>query len=86
MNHPQEGWLQLDQADRAVRPVELFAFSSQGVGVILMADVPLKQGARGLLMTPAHGAGLGQRLVRVCWFRPHPNDPERQCAGLRFAS
>jgi hypothetical protein len=86
MGHPQEGWLQLDLANREATPVELFAFSKQGVGVILMADVPLKQDARALLITQAHGAGLNHRPVRLCWHRPHPQDPQRQVAGLRFAS
>jgi hypothetical protein len=86
MGYPQEGWLQLDPADNAATPVDLFAFSSQGVGVVLMAEVPLQQGARVLLMTKAHGAGLRHRPVRLCWHRPHPQDPLRQVAGLRFES
>jgi hypothetical protein len=84
MGHPQEGWLQLDAAVSAALPLDLFAFSSRGVGVILQADMPLPQGARGLLIMQAHGAGLNQRPVRCCWLRPHPQDPEWQCAGLRF--
>ena len=84
MGHPQEGWLQLDLASGEDIPVELFAFSKQGVGVILMADVPLQQGSSALLMMQAHGAGLSQRPVRLCWHRPHPQDPQRQVAGLRF--
>lgn len=81
---PQEGWLRLDPASSEAIPVELFAFSNQGVGVILMADVPLQQGAQALLMTQAHGAGLSHRPVSLCWHRPHPQDPQRQVAGLRF--
>jgi hypothetical protein len=84
MGHPQEGWLQLDLANREAKPVELFAFSNQGVGVILMADVPLQQGTSAVLMMQAHGAGLRHRPVRLCWHRPHPQDPQRQVAGLRF--
>jgi hypothetical protein len=84
MGHPQEGWLQLDLTNRKATPVELFAFSNQGLGVILMADVPLQQGAIALLMTQAHGAGLSHRPVRLCWHRTHPQDPQRQVAGLRF--
>jgi hypothetical protein len=84
MGHPQEGWLQLDLAGCEARPVELFAFSNQGVGVILMADVPLQQGASALLLMQAHGAGLSHRSVRLCWYRLHPQDPQRQIAGLRF--
>lgn len=86
MGHPQGGWLQLDLADREATPVELFAFSNQGVGVILMADVPLQQGASALLMMQAHGAGVSHRPVRLCWHRPHPQDLQRQVAGLRFES
>lgn len=86
MGHPQEGWLQLDLANREATPVELFAFSNQGVGVFLMAHVPLQQGASALLLLQAHGAGLSHRPVRLCWHRPHPQDPERQLAGLRFES
>ncbi|MFY8147706.1 MAG: hypothetical protein ACOVNL_00630 [Prochlorococcaceae cyanobacterium] len=84
MGHPQEGWLQLDPANSEATPVELFAFSNQGVGVILRADVPLHQEASALLMMQAHGAGLSHRPVRLCWHRPHPQDPQRQVAGLRF--
>jgi hypothetical protein len=84
MGLPQEGWLQLELASNEAIPVELFAFSNQGVGVILMADVPLRQEACALLMTQAHGAGLSHRPVRLCWHRPHPQDPQRQVAGLRF--
>jgi hypothetical protein len=83
MGHQQEGWLQLDLANREAIPVDLFAFSNQGVGVILMADVPLQQGASAVLMMQAHGAGLSHRPVRLCWHRPHPQDPQRQLAGLR---
>jgi hypothetical protein len=84
MGLPQEGWLQLDLPSGEATPVELFAFSNQGVGLILMADVPLQQGARALLMTQAHGAGLSHRPVQLCWHRPHPQDPQRQLAGFRF--
>ena len=84
MGLPQEGWLQLDLASGEATPVELFAFSNQGVGVILMADVPLRQGTSAVLMMQAHGAGLHHRPVRLCWHRPHPQDPQRQVAGLRF--
>lgn len=86
MGHPQEGWLQLDLGNCEATPVELFAFSNQGVGVILMADVLLQQGANALLLMQAHGAGLSHRPVRLCWHRPHPQDPQRQVAGLRFES
>ena len=86
MGFPQEGWLQLEQTGSEAAPVDLFAFSCRGVGIILTADVPLHQGARGVLMTQAHGAGLSHRTVRCCWCRPHPQDPQRQCAGLRFES
>jgi hypothetical protein len=84
MGFPQEGWLQLNQAANAAVPVDLMAFSSRGVSVILRADVCLQQGSRALLMTQAHGAGVSHRPVRLCWHRPHPLDHERQCAGLRF--
>ena len=73
-----------DLANREAKPVELFAFSNQCVGVILTADVPLHQGASALLMMQAHGAGLSKRPVRLCWHRPHPQEPQRQIAGLRF--
>ena len=85
MTYPQEGWWQLDQAFETTVPVNLFAFSSRGVGVLLRADLPLHPGAQGLLLTPAHGAGVSRRPVQLCWHRPHPQDPDRQCAGLRFA-
>jgi hypothetical protein len=84
MGYPQEGWLQLDQIDNAAVPVDLFAFSSRGVGIILKSDVGLQQGAYSLLMTPAHGAGISHRPVRCCWHRPDPQDPDRQYAGLCF--
>jgi hypothetical protein len=86
MGYPQEGWLQLDPVDKAAAPVDLIAFSSLCVAVILLAETPLQQGARALLLTQAHGAGIRHRPVRCCWHRPHPQDPQRQCAGLRFAS
>lgn len=44
MGHPQEGWLQLDLANGETTPVEPFPCSNQGVGVILMADLPHQQG------------------------------------------
>jgi len=84
MGVPQEGWLQLDQHPDAAAAVELLAFSHRGVTVALSAAVPLQQGAAGELLTQAHGAGLRHRLVRCCWQRPHPQDPDRQLAGLRF--
>jgi hypothetical protein len=83
VDHPQEGWLQLHSADPQVVLVDLFAFSSQCFGVILMDAVTLKQGSSGILMLQAHGAGLSRRRVRLCWHRPHPQDPQRQLAGLR---
>ena len=86
MAYAQDAWLQLDAGVDAAVPVHLVAFSRMGVGAILNADIPLEQGACGLLMTPAHGAGLSRRRVRCCWHRPHPQDSERQCAGLRFDS
>ena len=84
MGCPQEGWLQLDQDPEAAAPVDLVAFSSRGVTVALSAAVALQQGASAVLLTQAHGAGLSHRLVHCCWQRPHPQDPERQLAGLRF--
>jgi hypothetical protein len=80
---PLEGWLQLDAADPQVVHVDLFAFSRQCLGVILMDAVTLQQGSPGILMLQAHGAGLSHRPVRLCWHRPHPQDPQRQIAGLR---
>jgi len=84
VDYPQEGWLQLKSADNRVVPVDLFAFSSQCLGVILMDAVTLKQGSPGVLMLQAHGAGLSRRPVQLCWHRPHPQDPQRQIAGIRF--
>jgi hypothetical protein len=81
----QDGWLQLDQDPDAAAPVGLVAFSSKGVTVALSSAAPLQQGAGGQLITQAHGAGLSHRLVHCCWHRPHPQDPDRQLAGLRFA-
>jgi hypothetical protein len=86
MAYAQQAWLQLDSAADAAVPVDLFAFSTKGVGVVLRVDVGLQQGAHGVLLTPAHGAGLSHRPVRCCWQRTHPHDPGRQCAGLRFDS
>ena len=85
MRYPQEGWLQLDLQPDAAMPVDLFAFSSMGVGVVLSAALTLQPGVRGVLVTQAHGAGLSHRAVRCCWHRPHQQDPTLQCAGLRFA-
>lgn len=85
MGVPQDGWLQLDQDPEAAAPVDLVAFSNRGVTVVLSASVPLQQGAAGQLLTQAHGAGVSHRLVRCCWHRPHPQDLDRQLAGLRFA-
>lgn len=85
MHYPQEGWLQLDLDPAAETPVDLFAFSSRGVGVVLSAEFTLQPGARGVLVTQAHGAGLSHRAVRCCWHRLHQQDPTLQCAGLRFA-
>jgi hypothetical protein len=82
----QDGWLQLDQHPQAEVPVDLIAFSTRGVTVALKAAVPLQPEAPGQLLTQAHGAGLSHRSVRICWHRPHPQDPERQLAGLRFAA
>lgn len=84
MGVPQNGWLQLDQDPGAAAPVDLVAFSNRGVTVVLSAAVPLQQGVVGEFFTQAHGAGLGHRLVHCCWHRPHPQDPDRQLAGLRF--
>jgi hypothetical protein len=84
MGYPQDGWLQLDQDPDAAMPLELIAFSSRGVSVVLSAVITLPQGARGQLITQAHGAGLSHRPVRCCWRRAHPRDPSLQCAGLRF--
>jgi hypothetical protein len=84
MAAPQEGWLQLEDSGDAATAVDLFAFSSRGVGVILSADISLRQGERGLLLLQAHGAGVSNRPVRCCWSRAHPQDPALQCAGLRF--
>lgn len=85
MELPQDGWLQLDQNPDAAVPVELVAFSNRGVTVALSAAVRLQQEAAGELLTQAHGAGLSHRLVRFCWLRPHPQDPDLQLVGLRFA-
>lgn len=86
MGVPQEGWLQLDQDPEIAAPVDLVAFSHRGVTVVLSAAVSLRPEAAGQLLTQAHGAGLGHRFVRCCWHRPHPLDPQRQLAGLRFAA
>ena len=85
MGLPQEGWLQLNQDPEGAAPVDLVAFSSRGVSVALSAAVSLQQGEVAELLTQAHGAGLSHRLVRCCWHRPHPQDPSRQLAGLRFS-
>ncbi|MFM7639956.1 MAG: hypothetical protein ACKO45_00120 [Cyanobium sp.] len=85
MEVPQDGLLQLDQDPDAPVPVDLIAFSTNGVTVSLTAAVPLKPEVAGQLLTQAHGAGLSHRPVRCCWHRPHPQDSDRQLAGLRFA-
>lgn len=81
---PQDGWLQLEEAGDASIAVDLFAFSSRGVGVILTAEAGLRQGRRALLLLQAHGGGISHRPVRCCWHRAHPSDPALQCAGLMF--
>lgn len=84
MAGPQDGWLQLGQDPHSAEPVELVGFSNRGVTVVLPAAMPLQQGLMGVLSTQAHGAGLSHRLVRCCWHRSHPQDHDRQLAGLRF--
>ena len=69
MECPEDGWLQLGQDPEDAAPVDLVAFSNRGVTVALSACILLRQGATGELLTHA---------------RPHPQDPERQLAGLRF--
>lgn len=86
MGLPQDGWLLLDQDAGAAVPLELVAFSDKGVTVVLSAGIGLQPNAPGQLLTQAHGAGLGHRLVRCCWHRPHPLRSEWQLAGLRFAA
>jgi len=84
MECPQDGWLQLGQDPDDAAPVDLVAFSNRGVTVALSAGTLLRQGATAELLTHAHGAGLSHRQVHCCWQRPHPQEPERQLAGLRF--
>ena len=84
VDYPQEGLLRLDDAVVAI-PVQLFAFSTRGVGVVTRADVTIEHGAQAMLITHAHGAGCNYRSVQCCWHRPHPQDEHLQCIGLRFA-
>lgn len=83
VDYAQEGLLRLEGAAEAV-PVQLFAFSSRGVGVVSRADCPIQLGAEATLITQAHGAGCSYRKVRCCWSRPHPQDEQQLCIGLRF--
>jgi hypothetical protein len=64
MDAPQEGWLQLDPLAQAGVPVELFSFSSRGVGIILPAEVPLEQGAHALRLASPPPPGSGPA---ACW-------------------
>jgi hypothetical protein len=79
----QDALLKMEQDDEP-RPVQLFTFSSRGVGIITGADLRIEQGAEAELITQAHGAGCSYRKVRCCWHRPHPQNKDLQCIGLRF--
>jgi hypothetical protein len=80
----QEGLLQLDGAAGTDIPVELIGFSSRGVSVVMAAGQPIRQGAQGVLITQAHGAGCSYNRVVCCWHHRDPQHHQRQCVGLRF--
>ncbi len=83
VDYEQEGLLKIGD-DIEPTPVQLFTFSSHGLGVVAHADFPIQEGSEALLITQAHGAGCSYRRVRCCWHHPHPHDAELQCIGLRF--
>lgn len=84
VDYPQEGLLQLDGAADIDIPVELFGFSSRGVSVMMAAAQPIRQGAQGVLITQAHGAGCCYHRVACCWHHRDPQHHHRQWVGLRF--
>lgn len=84
VDYLQEGLLQLDGAPDTDIPVELIGFSSRGVSVTMSAGQPIRQGAQGVLITQAHGAGCSYHRVACCWHRPDPQRHHLQCVGLRF--
>lgn len=84
MNKAQEGWLELDGVQQEAAQVALVSFSGRGLGVVLRAGYPVRQGMHGMLTTPMHGGGCNHRPVYCCWQHPHPQDRGLQCAGLRF--
>jgi hypothetical protein len=45
MDHPPDGWLQLEGRAESTTPVDLFSFSSSGVGVVISASYPSIQDA-----------------------------------------
>jgi hypothetical protein len=81
---PLEGWLQLAGEPEPPIPVNLVDLSSGGVSVELTADHTVRPGQQGVLITQAHGCGCGQRQVRCCWQRPHPQHQHLQHLGLSF--
>jgi hypothetical protein len=86
VDYPQEGLLQLDGAADTDIPVELIGFSSRGVSVMMGSGQAIRQGAQGVLITQAHGAGCSYHRVACCWHRRDPQHHQRQCVGLRFES
>jgi hypothetical protein len=84
MNTAQEGWLELDGVQQEAAQVALVSFNGRGFGVVLRAGYPVHQGMHGMLTTPMHGGGCNHRPVFCCWQRPHPQDRQLQCVGLRF--
>lgn len=84
VDYPQEGLLQLDGETGSDIPVDLFAFSSRGVSVVMGAEHLIRQGAQGVLITQAHGAGCSYHRVACCWHRRDPEHHHRQFVGLRF--
>jgi hypothetical protein len=81
---PQEGWLALDAVRQEAIQVDLVSSNSRGVGVVMAASYPAQPGMHGMLITPMHGGGCNHRPVFCCWQRPHPQDRQLQCVGLRF--
>jgi|LakMenE18May11ns_1017448.scaffolds.fasta_scaffold9940423_5 hypothetical protein len=67
VDYLQDGLLQLEDMGIEVIPVDLFAFSSQGVSVSLSSLHQIEKGDHGILITQAHGAGCSYRSVICCW-------------------
>jgi hypothetical protein len=45
MDHPPDGWLQLEGRGESTTPVDLFSFSNSGVGVVISPSYPSIQDA-----------------------------------------